>query len=146
MAPGHFFADTYFGRYMHLHDISKEYAIANRILLAIMIIFLELPFAIIFIERLNHSPLPLNILNCFVKAQTGELCPTCGMNRSILALYKGHFQESVVQCAYGYFFILLLIMQLFLRIVPRLSDKLWIPFMDIAQMILCGFIWHFLIN
>jgi hypothetical protein len=131
---------------MHLHNISKEYAAANRFLFAIIIILLTMPFASILYERLNHSPFSLMTLNCFVTAQTGEPCPTCGLTRSIRSLYKDHFQESIVQYSYGYLFVLLLITQLFLRIVPRLSSRVWIPYIDIAQMIFCGVAWHFLSN
>jgi hypothetical protein len=130
---------------MRLQDISKEYVAANRIILAIIIILLALPFASILAERHNYSPLSSNTLSCFVKTHTGEPCPTCGLTRSILLLYKGHFQESVFQYTYGYLFVLILILQLFFRAIPLLSSGVWIPYVDITQMILCGLLWLFII-
>ena len=79
---------------MKLNDISKEYAVANKIILSAIIILLVFPFVIILTERLNYSPLSLNNIHCFVETQTGKPCPTCGLTRSIILLYKGHFKES----------------------------------------------------
>lgn len=131
---------------MGLVDISKEYAAANRIILAMIIILLALPFAIILDERLYPSPASSIAPHCFVLAQTGKPCPTCGLTRSIILLYEGHFQESIVLYAYGYLFVLFLIMQLFLRVILLLCNRAWIPYVDIAQMISCGVAWHFIIS
>jgi len=128
------------------YDISKEYAIANKIILFIIIIFLVLPFIIIFIEQLSHFQLLSYAPKCFVKAHTGHLCPTCGLTRSIFLLYTGHFQESVAQYAYGYLFVLILAIQLFLRSLPLLSNHVCIPYIDITQMIFCGMLWFFIIH
>lgn len=131
---------------MCLPNISKEYAIANMIILAIIIIILVLPFAIMFAEQLNYCSLSSITIDCFVKKHTGHPCPTCGLTRSLFLLYNCHFQESVAQYAYGYIFVLLLIMQLFIRIILSLNSLVWIPYMDIAQMIFFGMIWFFTIH
>jgi hypothetical protein len=131
---------------MHLQDISKEYAVANRIIAALIVIFLLLPFASIISERLGHQSNLFYNPNCFVQKQTGKPCPTCGLTRSIILLYKGYFQESLAQYAYGYLFVLFLIAQLFLRAIPFLSNRVWIPYMDMTQMILCGMLWLFIIH
>lgn len=127
-------------------DISCEYAAVNKIILFLILIIISLPFTCIIAERINGSQLLLDSIHCFTKAETGKPCPTCGLSRSILLLYKGHFQESMSQYAYGYLFVFLLFTQLVLRIIPFLSNKIWIPYMDITQMILCGIFWLFMIH
>lgn len=129
---------------MRLLDISKEYALANRIILSIIMVFLVLPFIIIFVEQLNYHLLLSHAPKCFVKVHTGHLCPTCGLTRSILLLYEGNIKESLAQYTYGYLFVLILAIQLFIRSIPLLSHRVWIPYMDITQMILCGIIWVFI--
>lgn len=127
-------------------SISKEYILANKILTTLILLLVSLPFFCIFAEQHNYSPLSSNILQCSVKAQTGKPCPTCGLTRSILLLYKGKFQESLVQYSYGYLFVLLLVVQLFLRLIPFLADSLWVPYMDITQMIVCGVLWFNMVS
>jgi hypothetical protein len=131
---------------VRLQDISKEYAVANRVIVVLMVILLLLPFASIFSERLGHPSFLLNTLSCFVKEQTGESCPTCGLTHSILSLYKGHFQESADQHAWGFLFVAVLVIQLCLRIVPLIVKKVWIPYLDVAQMFFCGLILKFVIG
>lgn len=131
---------------MRILDISREYTIANRMVLAIIILLLALPFAVIFAEQHNSSLLSSNTLNCFVKTHTGELCPTCGLSRSIILLYKGHFKESIIQHKYGYILILLLSVQLVIKIILCFRNNALYPYIDIAQMIFCGMIWLSLTN
>jgi hypothetical protein len=131
---------------MRLYDISKEYAATNRIITIIIIISLLLPFASIFSERLGHPSFLLNTFSCFVKNRTGESCPTCGITRSIIALYEGHFQESVIQHTWGFLFVGVLFIQLCLRIVPIIVNQIWIPYLDIAQMFFSGLILKFIIG
>lgn len=131
---------------MRLHDISKEYTLANKSIFLIIIIFLILPFIIIFVEQYINLPLLSYAPKCFVEAQTGHPCPTCGLTRSIVLLYSGRFQESVVQYAYGYLFVFILAIQLILRIIPLLSHRVWVPYIDITQMICFGTIWVFIIR
>jgi hypothetical protein len=125
---------------MHLWEISKEYSLTNIIIATLMIIFLLLPIASICSEKLGYSSLLLNTFNCSYKKHMGESCPTCGLTRSILSLYKGHLQESVAYNPYGYLFFLLMVIELCLRIFPIVYKRLWIPYLDIAQMFLCGLI------
>ena len=127
-------------------DISKEYAVANRILAILIVILILLPFASTFSERLGYQTFLLNAPSCFVKNHTGKTCPTCGLTHSILSLYKGHFQESVIEHQYGYLFVAIMVIQLCLRIIPLISKKIWIPYADITQMFFCGLIWQIIIS
>ena len=131
---------------MRLQDISKEYAVTNRVIAALMVTLLLLPFASIFSERLGHPTFLLNTLSCFVKKHTGESCPTCGLTHSILSLYKGHFQESVAQHVWGYLCVAVLVIQICLRIVPLVCNQVWIPYIDIAQIFFCGLILKLVIS
>lgn len=131
---------------MRLQDISKEYTVTNVVIAALMVILLFLPLASIIAERLGHPSFLLNTFSCFVKQQSGASCPTCGLTHSILSLYKGHFQESVAQHAWGYLFVAVLVIQLCLRIVPLIAKQVWIPYVDIAQMFVCGLIVKFVIG
>jgi|LQYC01.1.fsa_nt_gi hypothetical protein len=129
---------------VRLQDISKEYAVTNRFIVVLMVILLLLPFASIFSERLGHPSFLLNTLSCFVKDHTEESCPTCGLTHSVLSLYKGDFQESAAQHAWGFLFVAVLVIQLCLRIVPLIGKQVWIPYVDMAQMFFCGLIFKFI--
>lgn len=131
---------------MFLQNVSKEYKIANIILAALMIFFLLLPLASLCSEHLDHHPFFENAVTCFYKNHTGEPCPTCGLTHSILSLYKGRLQESVAYHSYGYFFFLLLIIELNLRIVPFIYKRLWIPYVDILQLVFCGLVFKIVIG
>ena len=131
---------------MCLPDIYKEYAVANIIIAALIVILLILPCASILSERLGYQTFLLNAPSCFVMKHTEKPCPTCGLTHSIISLYKGNFQESVTQHAWGYIFVFILIIQLCLRIVPLISKKVWIPYVDITQMFFCGLMWAFVIR
>lgn len=131
---------------IRFYNISKEYAITNKILSLIIITFLILPFIIIFTEQYTNLPIRAYRPKCFVETNTGHPCPTCGLTRSILLLYRGHFQESMKQYAHGYLFVLILSIQLFLRAIPILSHQTCIPYLDITQMICFGMLWLLIIR
>lgn len=131
---------------MRFLDIDKEYALANKILFSFIAFFLVFPFIVILAENHTHISLLAYAPKCFVEAHTGHPCPTCGLTRSILLLYRGHIRGSLVQNAYGYLLVLILVIQLFLRSIPLLSRRIWIPYVDIAQMVSCGMLWFFIIH
>lgn len=131
---------------MKIIDISKEYATVNLVLISIIFVILAMPYTLILSEYYEYYAFPSYIPKCFVLSNTGKPCPTCGLTRSVVLLYKGQFYKSVVQYSYGYLFVLLLGAQLFLRVIPLFSRRVWIPYMDITQMILCGILWLFIIN
>lgn len=131
---------------MLLWDVSKEYKMANIIMAILIIIFLLLPLASICLEYLGHPSFLVNNFHCFYKIHTGEPCPTCGLTHSILSLYRGHLQESISYHSYGYLFFILLIIQLCLRVVPYIYIRIWIPYVDISQMLFCGLIFKTLIS
>lgn len=129
-----------------LLDISKEYKLINKIILFLIVGTLVLPFIMLLIGQLNHSPSVSYVPKCFVEEQTGHPCPTCGLTRSILLLYEGHLKKSIAQYAYGYLFVLILFMQLFFRLILVLHERAWIPYVDIAQMMICGVFWYLIIH
>lgn len=126
---------------VRLYDISQEYAVANKIMIFVIVILLLLPPLYIFAVQYNNSLASFMKLDCFVKGQIGKPCPTCGLTRSIVLLYKGEFYESFSQYANGYIFVLLLLLQLVLRAVPFINIQIITPYLDIIQMILCGLLW-----
>lgn len=121
-----------------LFDISKEYAIANLVIFAILSLSFIIPYMFILAEKFKQIPISTFTTKCFIKLNIGKDCPTCGLTRSIILLYKGQFEKSIFQYSYGYIFLLLLVTQFFLRLIPIFRRHILIPYMDIAQMILCA--------
>ena len=131
---------------MRLQDITKEYRIANGIVASLLVLLLLLPFAGIVSERLGHPLFASNTFNCFVKEHTGQPCPTCGLSHSVLSLYQGKFTQSLEQNKWGFLFVALLLTQLCLRVVPIAKRQIWIPYFDIAQVLVCCLIFRFLVS
>jgi Protein of unknown function (DUF2752) len=129
-----------------LFDISKEYAIANLVILAILSLLFIMPYVFILVEKFKQIPMSTFTPECFIKLNTGKPCSTCGLTRSIILLYKGQFEKSIFQYAYGYIFLLLLSAQFFLRFIPIFGRHIFIPYMDITQMILFAILWSSIVH
>ena len=118
----------------------KKYRLVNLYLFLILIAILVVPALLNFglnanIEQnLITSWLP----SCFVKQHTGHDCSSCGLTRSVLALYKGNFSKSQDYHPYGFLILLVFWCELVLRILPETFVNVWIPWLDIFQMILVG--------
>lgn len=118
-------------------DINNEYKKANIILFLLLLCFIVSPY--LFINLIEY-PIDLSYINCFVKNETGVPCKSCGLTRSVLSLYRGDIFQSQQYSPKGIIFVIMGVVQLFLRIIPLLIKSILIPWIDIAQIIISSVI------
>jgi len=117
-------------------DITREYKLVNVLFIVLILVFLMIPL-ISQTENMGESvsfPL-LGSIPCQIKERTGNLCSSCGLTRSIISLYKGDLAKSQSYHKGGIYLLLLLMVQFCLRFFPVYVDKIWLPWTDIAQII-----------
>jgi len=126
-------------------DITAQYKFVNWALLFLIILAIFAPFTLD-IPNVNKYSSPIKIVPpaCFVKEKTGKECPTCGLTRSIVAIYNGDFNLSVKFHPLGYLFVLLLFVELFLRAIPICFTHKWIPWLDMGQLVLVALLFKVL--
>lgn len=117
-------------------DITTQYKYVNGALLLLMILAVFAPFALD-IPNVNKYSSPIKVIppSCFVKENTGKECPTCGLTRSIVAIYNGDFNLSVKFHPLGYLFVCLLFSELLFRAIPIFFPHKWITWLDMGQLI-----------
>ncbi|MCJ7483273.1 MAG: DUF2752 domain-containing protein [Thermodesulfovibrionales bacterium] len=119
--------------------ILNEYKFVNILLIIILFILLIIPFFIYIPNISNESNfLKLTMPTCFVKKTLGHNCPTCGITRSIVALYNNKWGMSIHFNPNGFLIVIALVVQLLLRSIPIIVKKMWVPWMDIFQMTIMG--------
>jgi hypothetical protein len=124
-----------------MFDISKEYKFVNGALIVLFIIAVSAPFAVSIPGLFNNSfPLQWKPPDCFIKQQTGKPCPTCGLTRSVVALYNGNWNVSQHYYPKGYLIICLILFEICLRVVINFSKSGWAPWLDIGQFLLIGYL------
>lgn len=121
---------------LRMPDITAQYKYVNGALLFLMILAVFAPFAI-HIPDISKYSIPIKIAppTCFVKEHTGKECPTCGLTRSIVAIYNGDFNRSFKFHPLGYLFVCLLFSELLLRAIPIYFTNKWVPWLDMGQLI-----------
>jgi hypothetical protein len=84
------------------------------------------------------SILPLHISTppCFVRQHTGQFCKSCGLARSIIALYHGQFTLSNLYHPLGMLFVLLLLFEFIFRIFTLLFRSPLLLVLDIFHYII----------
>ncbi|MBI5816622.1 MAG: DUF2752 domain-containing protein [Nitrospinae bacterium] len=121
---------------MKLPDISKEWRFANIGIACLLFIALLFPFTIVLSGNTPnttwYSP------TCFVRQHTGMPCQTCGLTRSIVAFYRGEWDNSLRYHKSGMLIIVVGLIELFLRPLPLLVQHSWFPWVDMLQFILVG--------
>ncbi|KAF0155583.1 MAG: hypothetical protein FD159_2092 [Syntrophaceae bacterium] len=120
-------------------DIRTQYKYVNGALLLLILLAVFAPFAL-HIPEVNKYLSPINVVppSCFVKENTGKECATCGLTRSIVAVYNGDFDLSVKFHPLGYLLVCFLFGELLLRAVPIFFHYRWIPWLDMGQLIFVG--------
>lgn len=118
-------------------DITAQYKYVNGALLVLIFLAVIAPFTLD-MPNINKYSIPIKVTppSCFVKKYTGKECPTCGLTRSIVALYNAEFNLSVKYHPAGYLFVCLLFFELLLRAIPILYSHKLIPWLDMGQLII----------
>ena len=121
-----------------------EHRLFNALLAAVLVTVLAAPFAVDFQEaEAARWPLVLLMPQCFVLRQTGHICPACGLTRSILALYKGHWELSRTYHPAGFVVLAALLFELLLRMLPAFAKSSRWLWADIGQVIVVGLLVRF---
>ena len=71
--------------------------------------------------------------NCVVKSTTGHYCSTCGLTRSIIALYSGNIQKSKAYHPLGIFVSIWLFFEFIFRFPIYFFKSYFIVLIDIFQ-------------
>lgn len=122
-------------------NITAQYKFVNGALLFLIILATIAPFTLDIPNVNSYScPIKLVLPICFVKQYTGKECSTCGLTRSIVALYNGDLDLSIKFHPAGYLFVCLLFIELLLRAVPIICSHKLIPWLDICQLIGVAFL------
>ncbi|MBM4285701.1 MAG: DUF2752 domain-containing protein [Deltaproteobacteria bacterium] len=77
---------------------------------------------------------------CLAKKMIGKECPSCGLTRSIVALYNGDWELSDSYHRGGKIIVVFIFLQVILRIIPILITNSWIVWVDLFQLILLALI------
>lgn len=120
-------------------DIRREYFYVNCALTLVFLALALLPFALriragVVEDALLHLPAPA----CFVQQETGQPCPSCGLTRSVVALYQGDWRGSLGFHHLGPAFVALMVLELLLRMAPFLSTAKLVPWLDMLQLFCAG--------
>ena len=126
-------------------NILDEYRFVNLLLILILVILLTVPF-FIYIPNVSSGSdsFKISAPYCFVRKHTGHFCPTCGMTRSVVALYNNKRKLSISFNPNGYLLVIALVFQLFARLIPALIKKWWIPWIDMSQIITMSIFFKFI--
>lgn len=124
-----------------LPDISKEYRHVNLLLLAFIVLFLLYPLGVSLpgiatgFFQLN-LPVPPSLLQRYPNLP----CSSCGLTRSVVALYHGNLEASLNYNPAGLLIILVAVTQLLLRIllIRFVAKNCWFSWLDLVQLCLCG--------
>jgi hypothetical protein len=122
-------------------NINKEYKICNICILCVLACLICFPIFISCETDLTDEKKVC--LKCFVKERTGEECVTCGISRSLNALYRSGIRESKIYHSSGVSFFITLCAEFVLRFFVIFMHRNWVPFFDMLQIITAGFLWRF---
>lgn len=128
-------------------DIRAEYRIVNRCLLAFLLAALVVPWTV------NVPEIPETRAawrwrppGSACLELTGKPCSSTGLTRSVVALYYGHWERSLEFNPAGWVYVIFLLVQVFLRVFPERMNRIGIPWMDVAQIVCFGIVFHWLLN
>jgi len=117
--------------------ILNEHRFVNMTLLLLFLTLLIIPFGFDYSEQSDAVYLfKYKFPRCTYKQLTGTVCPSCGLTRSVAALYRGNLQLSLFYNKAGIFLVIFSLIQTLLRLVPVIYKKEWLPWFDISQLIL----------
>ncbi len=124
-------------------DIRKEYCLANRILVLLLVAIAAAPVVVNVTAPRGNGSLLFALPSCAVRRHTGRPCTGCGLTRSVLALYRGDFAGSRAWHPAGSLFVMLIFVQLLLRPIYLSDESAWLAWIDIGQAVLTGVLFGF---
>jgi hypothetical protein len=125
-------------RPMLLPDIRKEYRYANCALACLFLALAAVPLCANVYGAATGGARAFPFPACAVLQHTGKLCSGCGLTRSVLAFYRGEFALSHAWHPAGSLLVTVIFLQLLLRGLYFAKESAWLPWLDIAQLLLTG--------
>ena len=112
----------------------RQYRILNGTIIILLISAAIAPLCFEIPGKLK-SIIPLNISppTCLVKENTGQYCKSCGLSRSIIALYHGKWSLSHSFHPLGLFFVIILFLELLFRIACTFIKSICLFIADIVH-------------
>ena len=123
---------------MFLPDIRKEYRYGNWALACVFLALAVMPLVANMYGTSTSGARAFPFPTCAVLQHTGKVCAGCGLTRSVLAFYKGEFALSHAWHPGGSLLVVLILLQLLLRVLYRAKESVWLPWLDIGQLLLTG--------
>ncbi len=110
------------------------------------LIILVIEFGLLFLYMKCGVSVP-----CMIKSFTGFRCPTCGMTRAIMAIFKGNVIESISFNIMGIPLVILLIIMDVLVIIDVIGNKkylnrFWIRFSKGYVVLILVFVISMIVN
>lgn len=122
-------------------DISNEYKYVNVLLLALIIVFLLYPLGVS-LPGIATSFLQLNLPTppSLFQQYPDLPCSSCGLTRSVVALYHGNLEASINYNPAGILIVFVATIQLFFRflLLGFMTKNSWLSWLDLIQISLCG--------
>ncbi len=126
--------------------IDGEYAAVNLAILGCLCLLSLAPFAFdVSHGSVDATTFGLRVPICPVRLETGTACPSCGLTRSLVALYDGNLGASRAFHTAGPVVASLLLLQILLRAVPVFWRSAWAAWFDLAQLLICGVVVRFVL-
>jgi hypothetical protein len=120
---------------MKIADISHEHKIFNLLLTALLLLAILAPLTVTIpgVAR-SYGPISWKPPVCSIRQRTGHDCPSCGLTRSIVTLYRGEWALSRAYHPAGYLVVLFIFAELILRLAVTRIRLPWIAWGDIGQL------------
>lgn len=120
---------------MKVPDISHEHKIFNLFLAALLLSAILAPLTVTIPGvALGYGPVTWKPPVCSIRQRTGHDCPSCGLTRSIVTLYRGDWDLSRSYHPAGCLVVLFILVELLLRLVVIRTKLAWVPWGDIGQL------------
>jgi len=106
----------------------------NLVVAALLLTFLIAPLVV------TASDLDRLGVTCAVRARTGQECPSCGISRSVLALYHDGLASSRELHPMGIVLVIAGAFQLALRVPVHINARRfrWVALADLLQLVVLG--------
>ncbi len=121
---------------MTMTGLQRDYKITNR---CVGFVCLGLALLPVFLRAVAYftpgADLHALLPRCQVLEATGRACPTCGLTRSVLALYGGDLDASLRFHFYGWAVVALLWAEVALRLAIDRSRATWMPWADLGHVV-----------
>lgn len=120
---------------MKAPDISHEHKIFNTVLAGLLLLAILAPLTVTIPGvAQGYGPVSWKPPVCSIRQSTGHDCPSCGLTRSIVTLYRGEWALSRAYHPAGILVVLFIFAELILRLAVTRTELPWVAWGDIGQL------------